>query len=269
MEHSYFHLQKVNGTSFAGVYYFQLLGVAFQLLLRLPPSADPILVAITREMLQKGSTCRGTNLENRSRTVRINGRNVAATPKQLTNAAVTLAIENLFDFTNCADMRSSDDITCRLLNAYDDYAFQGGEPSESQVPSEEIERRAGMGPLGSEEISERHEKMQHESEESSEILKRMEEQMKQQLINETARTERRMAERSLDNADVLDDQGTSQQVEELQNNQSNPSNLSMVQTAEEHSADATSPEKSARIYEYASTARLQAGAASQAGKLIP
>lgn len=117
----------------------QTLTQGFELFVSMPPHPDPLAVRLLTNMLVDGLSCPADGTFGRPERVVVGGKTRTVKPAQMIEAAIYIAVENLFDASDCAAPGSTDSLgrmTCRLLGAYDEFMQSGG-PTETKPKTEE------------------------------------------------------------------------------------------------------------------------------------
>lgn len=116
----------------------QLIEQGTKAFLNLPPRPDPLAVRLTVNMLLKNASCpRSPNFRKTER-VMVDGKARPVKARKLLEAATLMAVQYLFDASDCASRNANEaDPTCRLLHRYDAYMQAGG---SSKAFAEEAQR---------------------------------------------------------------------------------------------------------------------------------
>lgn len=112
----------------------QLLTRGYELFVNIPPHADPVAVRLTTTMLADGVSCPAGSSSGIPEKI-VWGRRRPVKTAQVIEAAILIAVERLFDASDCVSFeRNGDqaDMTCRLLEKYDQY-MQAGRPKATEI----------------------------------------------------------------------------------------------------------------------------------------
>lgn len=122
----------------------QLINQGYALFVSIPPHADPVAVRLTTAMLRGDASCPKGGGFKTSEKVMFEGKIHSVKTWQLFEAVVLIAVEQLFNASDCATGETVDsDMTCRLLRDYDVF-MQAGGPTAAPEVSEQLE---GFGDL--------------------------------------------------------------------------------------------------------------------------
>ncbi|OEH75149.1 hypothetical protein cyc_06358 [Cyclospora cayetanensis] len=89
-----------------------------ELFTSMPPHADPLAVRLVTAMLINGYTCPTEHSLPRTQRVMVNGKPKKLKERSLVEAAAFIAIEALFNASDCAETEDSKDPTCELIDQY-------------------------------------------------------------------------------------------------------------------------------------------------------
>lgn len=112
----------------------QLLTRGYELFVNIPPHADPVAVRLTTTMLADGVSCPAGSSPRIPEKIVLGGRKPVKTA-QVIEAAILIAVERLFDASDCVSFDRNGnqaDMTCRLLEKYDQY-MQAGRPKATET----------------------------------------------------------------------------------------------------------------------------------------
>lgn len=116
-----------------------LLNQGYELFLSMPPHPDPVAVRLLVAMLADGLSCPADGTFGKPERVVVGGKIKNVKTAQMIEAAIYVFVEVLFDASDCAardNAESQARMTCKLLNAYDEY-MQAGGPMQARRTVEE------------------------------------------------------------------------------------------------------------------------------------
>ncbi|XP_026190444.1 uncharacterized protein LOC34622537 [Cyclospora cayetanensis] len=96
----------------------EIVSQGCELFTSMPPHADPLAVRLVTAMLINGYTCPTEHSLPRTQRVMVNGKPKKLKERSLVEAAAFIAIEALFNASDCAETEDSKDPTCELIDQY-------------------------------------------------------------------------------------------------------------------------------------------------------